>query len=75
MTCILEIDSEFISNLKVLVPWLLSPKNLDVKEINGSKITCRGLLEYFKVNTPYSILEAKLLWLNDHKIERATVKF
>ncbi|XP_066535084.1 atlastin-1 [Hoplias malabaricus] len=43
-----EIDREFISNLQVLVPWLLSPKNLDVKEINGSKITCRGLLEYFK---------------------------
>uniref|UniRef100_A0A673B8W0 Atlastin-1 n=1 Tax=Sphaeramia orbicularis TaxID=375764 RepID=A0A673B8W0_9TELE len=44
-----EIDGEFINNLKVLVPWLLSPRNIDVKEINGSKITCRGLLEYFKV--------------------------
>ncbi|XP_057714787.1 atlastin-1 isoform X1 [Corythoichthys intestinalis] len=43
-----EIDNEFISNLKILVPWLLSPRNIDVKEINGSKITCRGLLEYFK---------------------------
>uniref|UniRef100_A0AAY5JX34 Atlastin-1 n=1 Tax=Esox lucius TaxID=8010 RepID=A0AAY5JX34_ESOLU len=43
-----EIDREFINNLKILVPWLLSPKNLDVKEINGSNITCRGLLEYFK---------------------------
>ncbi|XP_059373140.1 atlastin-1-like [Carassius carassius] len=43
-----EIDQEFINNLQVLVLWLLSPKNLDVKEINGSKITCRGLLEYFK---------------------------
>ncbi|XP_077393983.1 atlastin-1 isoform X3 [Festucalex cinctus] len=43
-----EIDGEFISNLKILVPWLLSPRNIDVKEINGSKITCRGLLEYFK---------------------------
>uniref|UniRef100_A0A665T9U4 Atlastin-1 n=1 Tax=Echeneis naucrates TaxID=173247 RepID=A0A665T9U4_ECHNA len=43
-----EIDGEFINNLKVLVPWLLSPRNIDVKEINGSKITCRGLLEYFK---------------------------
>lgn len=48
---IVEIDSEFISNLNVLVPWLLSPQNLDVKEINGSKITCRGLLECFKVST------------------------
>ncbi|CDQ89031.1 unnamed protein product [Oncorhynchus mykiss] len=44
-----EIDREFINNLQILVPWLLSPKNLDVKEINGSNITCRGLLEYFKV--------------------------
>uniref|UniRef100_A0A4W5JP63 Atlastin GTPase 1 n=1 Tax=Hucho hucho TaxID=62062 RepID=A0A4W5JP63_9TELE len=44
----LEIDREFINNLQILVPWLLGPKNLDVKEINGSNITCRGLLEYFK---------------------------
>ncbi|XP_051508107.1 atlastin-1-like isoform X2 [Myxocyprinus asiaticus] len=43
-----EIDQEFINNLQVLVPWLLRPKNLDVKEINGSKVSCRGLLEYFK---------------------------
>uniref|UniRef100_A0A8C6NWS9 Atlastin GTPase 1 n=1 Tax=Nothobranchius furzeri TaxID=105023 RepID=A0A8C6NWS9_NOTFU len=43
-----EIDGEFINNLKLLVPWLLSPGNIDVKEINGSKITCRGLVEYFK---------------------------
>uniref|UniRef100_A0A674MMK7 Atlastin GTPase 1 n=1 Tax=Takifugu rubripes TaxID=31033 RepID=A0A674MMK7_TAKRU len=45
---IVEIDGDFLNNLKVLVPWLLSPRNIDVKEINGSKITCRGLLEYFK---------------------------
>lgn len=49
----LEIDGEFINNLKVLVPWLLSPRNIDVKEINGSKITCRGLLEYFKVRSKH----------------------
>lgn len=35
-------------NLKILIPWLLSPERLDIKEINGNKITCRGLLEYFK---------------------------
>uniref|UniRef100_A0A3Q3B2V8 Atlastin-1 n=1 Tax=Kryptolebias marmoratus TaxID=37003 RepID=A0A3Q3B2V8_KRYMA len=46
-----EIDGEFTNNLKVLVPWLLSPRNIDVKEINGSKITCRGLVEYFKVRS------------------------
>lgn len=44
-----EIDGEFIKNLKILIPWLLSPENLDVKEINGNHITCRGLVEYFKV--------------------------
>lgn len=43
-----EIDDEFIKNLKILIPWLLSPDSLDIKEINGNKITCRGLLEYFK---------------------------
>uniref|UniRef100_A0A670XWG8 Atlastin GTPase 1 n=1 Tax=Pseudonaja textilis TaxID=8673 RepID=A0A670XWG8_PSETE len=45
-----EIDDDFIKNLKILIPWLLSPKSLDVKEINGNKITCRGLVEYFKVS-------------------------
>ncbi|XP_053553626.1 atlastin-1 [Bombina bombina] len=43
-----EIDEEFIKHLKVFIPWLLSPENLDIKEINGNKITCRGLVEYFK---------------------------
>uniref|UniRef100_A0A8C3SR94 Atlastin GTPase 1 n=1 Tax=Chelydra serpentina TaxID=8475 RepID=A0A8C3SR94_CHESE len=43
-----EIDDEFIKNLKVLIPWLLSSESLDVKEINGNNITCRGLVEYFK---------------------------
>ncbi|KAF3831162.1 hypothetical protein GH733_002400, partial [Mirounga leonina] len=43
-----EIDDEFIKNLKILIPWLLSPESLDIKEINGNKITCRGLVEYFK---------------------------
>lgn len=33
------------------MPWLLSPRNIDLKEINGSNITCRGLVEYFKVGT------------------------
>lgn len=50
-----EIDGDFLNNLKVLVPWLLGPKNIDVKEINGSKITCRGLLEYFKVRREMGI--------------------
>lgn len=47
-----EIDEEFIKNLKVLIPWLLGSESLDVKEINGNHITCRGLVEYFKVRSP-----------------------
>ncbi|XP_062904670.1 atlastin-1 isoform X1 [Mobula hypostoma] len=43
-----EIDEEFIKHLKVLVSWLLCPENLELKEINGNKITGRGLVEYFK---------------------------
>lgn len=46
---LVEIDDEFIKNLKILIPWLLTPEGLDIKEINGNKITCRGLVEYFKV--------------------------
>lgn len=56
---LVEIDDEFIKNLKILIPWLLSPESLDIKEINGNKITCRGLLEYFKV----SLLFLCLLWV------------
>lgn len=48
-----EIDDEFIKNLKILIPWLLSPESLDIKEINGNKITCRGLVEYFKVSLSF----------------------
>lgn len=50
---LVEIDDEFIKNLKILIPWLLSPESLDIKEINGNKITCRGLVEYFKVSLSF----------------------
>ncbi|EMP30046.1 Atlastin-1 [Chelonia mydas] len=53
-----EIDDEFIKNLKVLIPWLLSPESLDVKEINGNNITCRGLVEYFKATAEANNLAA-----------------
>uniref|UniRef100_A0A8C7DW98 Atlastin-1 n=1 Tax=Naja naja TaxID=35670 RepID=A0A8C7DW98_NAJNA len=53
-----EIDDDFIKNLKILIPWLLSPKSLDVKEINGNKITCRGLVEYFKATAEANNLAA-----------------
>lgn len=44
-----DIDSDFKKELQNLVPLLLAPENLVEKEINGAKVTCRDLLEYFKV--------------------------
>lgn len=43
-----DIEREFKDQLRVLIPLLLDPDNLIVKEINGSKVTCRDLMEYFK---------------------------
>ncbi|XP_074645013.1 atlastin-2-like [Tubulanus polymorphus] len=45
---IADIELDFQEQLKKLVPALLSPKNLIVKEINGCKVTGKELLEYFK---------------------------
>lgn len=44
-----DIDEDFLEQLQVFVPILLSPKNLVVKQIGGSDVTGRQLLEYFKV--------------------------
>ncbi|XP_048863182.1 atlastin-2 isoform X2 [Brienomyrus brachyistius] len=43
-----DIDDDFKKELEKLVPLVLSPENLVVKEIGGSKLTCRDLVEYFK---------------------------
>ncbi|XP_057596933.1 atlastin-2 isoform X1 [Hippopotamus amphibius kiboko] len=43
-----DIDDEFKRELRNLVPLLLAPENLVEKEISGSKVTCRDLVEYFK---------------------------
>ncbi|KAK2191936.1 hypothetical protein NP493_42g07044 [Ridgeia piscesae] len=43
-----DIEPDFKTQLRLLVPLLLSPAHLVVKEINGSKITGRMLVEYFK---------------------------
>ena len=50
-----DIEREFKEQLKVLIPLLLDSDNLIVKEINGSKVTCRDLMEYFKVSHHVSI--------------------
>ena len=44
-----DIDEDFKRELRNLVPLLLAPENLVEKEISGSKVTCRDLVEYFKV--------------------------
>ncbi|KAK7078362.1 putative RING-H2 finger protein [Halocaridina rubra] len=42
-----DIEEEFVSHLKVLVPRLLSPENLVKKEIGGQPIKARDLLKFF----------------------------
>lgn len=51
--CLSDIDSDFKRELGELVPLLLAPQRLVEKEIGGSKVTCRDLLEYFKVLHPH----------------------
>ncbi|XP_053099378.1 atlastin-2 isoform X2 [Hemicordylus capensis] len=43
-----DIDEDFKRELRNLVPLLLAPENLVEKEISGSKVTCRDLVQYFK---------------------------
>ncbi|XP_047207481.1 atlastin-2 isoform X2 [Girardinichthys multiradiatus] len=43
-----DVEDDFKTQLAELVPLLLAPDRLVEKEISGSKITCRDLVEYFK---------------------------
>ncbi|XP_010744881.2 atlastin-3 [Larimichthys crocea] len=43
-----DVAPEFRDQLQSLIPKLLHPDRLAEKEINGNKVTCRGLLEFFK---------------------------
>ncbi|XP_059919050.1 atlastin-3, partial [Gadus macrocephalus] len=43
-----DVAPEFKEQLRSLIPALLHPDNLADKEINSNKVTCRGLLEFFK---------------------------
>ncbi|XP_029450347.1 LOW QUALITY PROTEIN: atlastin-2 [Rhinatrema bivittatum] len=45
---LIDIDEDFKKELQNLVPLLLAPGRLVEKEIGGSKVTCRDLVEYFK---------------------------
>lgn len=44
-----DISEDFRRELAKLVPVLLAPEHLVEKEIGGNKVTCRDLVEYFKV--------------------------
>lgn len=46
-----DVAPEFREQLESLIPKLLHPDRLAEKEINGNKVTCRGLLEFFKVTS------------------------
>lgn len=43
-----DIESEFKKYLQVLIPGLLAPQNLVIKEISGQKVKAKELLQYFK---------------------------
>ncbi|XP_074805959.1 atlastin-2 isoform X4 [Natator depressus] len=53
-----DIDDDFKRELRNLVPLLLAPENLVEKEISGSKVTCRDLVEYFKATAEANNLAA-----------------
>lgn len=43
-----EIEGQFKTHLKELIPLLLAPENLVTKKINGQVVKSKELLEYFK---------------------------
>uniref|UniRef100_A0A8R1XZ02 GB1/RHD3-type G domain-containing protein n=1 Tax=Onchocerca volvulus TaxID=6282 RepID=A0A8R1XZ02_ONCVO len=43
-----DIENEFQQQLRSFIPRLLDCNNLVLKQINGRKITCRELVEYFR---------------------------
>lgn len=45
---LIDVAPEFKEELRNLIPALLRSEALAEKEINGNKVTCRGLLEFFK---------------------------
>lgn len=43
-----DIETLFKKSLLSLVPMLLAPQNLVLKEINGQKVKARDVVQYFK---------------------------
>jgi len=46
---VLDIEDDFKLQVQEFVSSLLSPDSLVIKEINGTKITGKELIEYFRV--------------------------
>lgn len=44
----LDIENDFKHNLLTLIPMLLRPNNLILKEISGQKVKAKELVQYFK---------------------------
>lgn len=44
-----DIEPLFLDYIQIFAPYLLSPSRVQVKEIGGSEVTGRQLMEYFKV--------------------------
>lgn len=47
--CLSDIEDDFKKQLQELVPSLLKPDELPVKEISGQKVTCQQLVAHLKV--------------------------
>lgn len=58
--CFSDINGDFKKALAKLVPLLLAPERLVEKEIGGNKVTCRDLLEYFKVLQRFTPIQSDL---------------
>lgn len=43
-----QIDPEFITYVKELVPEICAPEKLVIKRINGQKVRARNFVQYFK---------------------------
>ncbi|XP_037913388.1 atlastin isoform X2 [Hermetia illucens] len=43
-----DITPDFKQSLRELVPMILAPENLIIKEINGQKVKARDVIQYFK---------------------------
>ena len=62
-----DLSSDFKLHLSVLVPWILSPENLVVKQISGKKVRAKELTNFFesysKVLSGTDLPEPKTLYM------------